>query len=714
MPTTDKNVKGAIKELFQDVSNGKTLVANAITDKGVNTLATDTFQTMATNISNISGGSGTKEDVVYKTINDKLYRQVFYDDFDNDSLDKNYFIDRYLPSWTTKPLSKAKYDISNSVLSLKIEENQEAWCNADGTLRVTGIMTGVRDGLHKFNNSCSIKNNYETYWGLIAKNGYFETRCKAINCGGMHVAWWLIGIQDKTYDDGRTQTAEIDAFEIIGGGDAKSFLINLHNVGNSNITKTVTENNIGVDLSVDFHVYGMEWTTDENGLSTLDFYIDGTKIKTITSTNLDYPFVQLLSVYEYPDGAWHGAFDSTKPYPKSFDIDYLKLYKQANEQVSDLKVTSIEPINLNLETNSCNTDDYGVLIGLPSYVTLNYNDGSRTENYVMWQRVNNDIKTKILGGQQVEIKGNIANVNDLVMNNIDIKATITSPEAPTYSITNTLENVVNSNSITTILQGQSYSATLSPSDGCTITSVTITMGGVDITSDVYSNNVITINSVTGDVVINAIAGTFSLDETAKVFSIDYTCYDNSNGTLADKIGNKQAILTGTPTVTDNYINFGTGVCFNFDITDLNLTSFTLKVSFKNTRNYWQKQNVIMLGESTDENSHSILMQYDKLITKHKGASITNEKCLIAGNIDSDGQIYTQNISATNLHELIISYNSETNMYKEYFDGVLSYTATAIFNSQSSLKKLFNDYKINNIGDFIGGYKEISIYNKAIE
>lgn len=67
LPTTDKTVKGAIVELFQDVSNGKTLVANAITDKGVNTLATDTFQTMATNIGKISSGSGSS--VIYSITN---------------------------------------------------------------------------------------------------------------------------------------------------------------------------------------------------------------------------------------------------------------------------------------------------------------------------------------------------------------------------------------------------------------------------------------------------------------------------------------------------------------------------------------------------------------------------------------------------------------------------------------------------------------------
>ena len=50
LPTTAKTLKGAIAETFQSVSNGKTLIASAITDKGVTTSNTDTFQTMANNI----------------------------------------------------------------------------------------------------------------------------------------------------------------------------------------------------------------------------------------------------------------------------------------------------------------------------------------------------------------------------------------------------------------------------------------------------------------------------------------------------------------------------------------------------------------------------------------------------------------------------------------------------------------------------------------
>ena len=48
-------------ELFQSVSNGKTTVANAITDKGIATSATATFATMATNISKIETGIKTND-----------------------------------------------------------------------------------------------------------------------------------------------------------------------------------------------------------------------------------------------------------------------------------------------------------------------------------------------------------------------------------------------------------------------------------------------------------------------------------------------------------------------------------------------------------------------------------------------------------------------------------------------------------------------------
>lgn len=73
----------------------------------------------------------------------------------------------------------------------------------------------------------------------------------------------------------------------------------------------------------------------------------------------------------------------------------------------------------------------------------------------------------------------------------------------TYSITNNLLNVINSNSATSITNDSSYTATLTPSDGFELKDVTITMGGSDVTDTVYSDGTITITNVTGDIIIVA-------------------------------------------------------------------------------------------------------------------------------------------------------------------------------------------------------------------
>lgn len=78
-----------------------------------------------------------------------------------------------------------------------------------------------------------------------------------------------------------------------------------------------------------------------------------------------------------------------------------------------------------------------------------------------------------------------------------------TPTVKTYTITNTLTNCSNSNISTSVDENSNYVATITPTDGYTLTgaSVNITMGGTDITSTAYNNGTINISSVTGNVVI---------------------------------------------------------------------------------------------------------------------------------------------------------------------------------------------------------------------
>ena len=88
---------------------------------------------------------------------------------------------------------------------------------------------------------------------------------------------------------------------------------------------------------------------------------------------------------------------------------------------------------------------------------------------------------------------------------IDGTPDVINVTAPSYTITNTLTNVTNSNASASIQQYQTYTATLSTSIGFAITAVTVTMGGVDITSTAYANGTVSIPSVTGNIVITATA-----------------------------------------------------------------------------------------------------------------------------------------------------------------------------------------------------------------
>ncbi len=74
-----------------------------------------------------------------------------------------------------------------------------------------------------------------------------------------------------------------------------------------------------------------------------------------------------------------------------------------------------------------------------------------------------------------------------------------------YTIMSTLTNVTNSNSAASVVENTSYVATLTPTSGYEITTISITMGGADITSTAYSNGQISISSVTGNVSITAVA-----------------------------------------------------------------------------------------------------------------------------------------------------------------------------------------------------------------
>lgn len=100
---------------------------------------------------------------------------------------------------------------------------------------------------------------------------------------------------------------------------------------------------------------------------------------------------------------------------------------------------------------------------------------------------------------------------DLAKGLADVSAffdTVTTPDslvavtpAQVYSVTNTLTGCTNNNAAASVVEGQPYAALITPNADYNLGTVTVTMGGTDISSTAVSGGAITIPSVTGNLVI---------------------------------------------------------------------------------------------------------------------------------------------------------------------------------------------------------------------
>lgn len=105
------------------------------------------------------------------------------------------------------------------------------------------------------------------------------------------------------------------------------------------------------------------------------------------------------------------------------------------------------------------------------------------------------------------------------------------PGATTWSITATLTNATSSNSATSVVAGGSYSATITAEEGYTISSVTVTMGGIDITSTAWDagTGTISISAVTGDITITASAASAATLDTSPAIAKTGYSLDSAGG-----------------------------------------------------------------------------------------------------------------------------------------------------------------------------------------
>jgi len=255
------------------------------------------------------------------------YELAFEDTFDGDDLDEARWLPYYLPQWSSREASAARYRLGDGFLRLVIEADQQPWCpEFDAETRVSSLQTGVfagpvgsTAGQSRFKPGLVVRQAQDDARLYTPQYGLFELRAKAIDDPRCMVALWMIG-----YEDRPDRSAEICICEIFGRNVTAGKVgvgMGLHPFGDPTIRDEFSVEILAIDVR-EFHIYAAEWTPEY-----VAFFVDHRLVKTVEQSP-GYPMQFMLGIYEFPDDG-----QATQPahrYPKQLVVDYVRGYRPAS------------------------------------------------------------------------------------------------------------------------------------------------------------------------------------------------------------------------------------------------------------------------------------------------------------------------------------------------------------------------------------------------
>jgi len=228
---------------------------------------------------------------------------IWHDEFDGDQLDRtNWTFDRGANGWGNAELEEytdspdnARVENGNLIIEARKDDNATYGYSS------ARIKT---QGLHSW------------------QYGRIEARLKLPSGQGIWPAFWMLG-EGSNWPGG----GEIDILEMIGK-QPNMVYTTVHGPGYSGAKGIGSHYDFPQGtLQNDFHIYAVEWETNE-----IRWYVDDTQIFKVTSNDVpgkwvfDHTFFIIMNVAV--GGGWPGFPDATTIFPQQMLVDYVRVYQK--------------------------------------------------------------------------------------------------------------------------------------------------------------------------------------------------------------------------------------------------------------------------------------------------------------------------------------------------------------------------------------------------
>jgi hypothetical protein len=248
------------------------------------------------------------------------YVTEFEEDFTGVKLERNRWVDHYLPHWTTPDRSAARYELAGGVLRLRIEADQPAWRAEDGELRVSNIQTGTFSGplgspigQHRHRADLTVRTPQPTRRLYTPTFGLFDAVLRASPDPTCMLAFWLVGFEEHPEASGEICVAELFGNAIGPRQSGARIGVKAHN--DPRLHEDMEEVVLDVDAA-SWHTYSAEWTAQR-----IRFFVDDRLVRTV-SQQIDYPLQLMVDFFEFPIGSDRDLAD----YPKVAEVQAVRGY----------------------------------------------------------------------------------------------------------------------------------------------------------------------------------------------------------------------------------------------------------------------------------------------------------------------------------------------------------------------------------------------------